>query len=384
MKPLIVLSGVNFTGMGPLSVMQEAVQAAADHFADTHEVVALVHRKDLFQVPGVTLLEFPEVKRSWLRRLKFEYLDVSRLSRDWNVDLWLSMHDITPTVVAKRRAVYCHNPSPFYPFRAADLRRDLGFALFTLFYRFLYRINIHANDFVVVQQDWMRNAFRRMYGLANVVVAHPAVAPRRSTTEPPAQTGSAAAVCRFFYPCYPRVFKNIEVLLDACAILAQTPDVNFEVCLTFDGSENRYAADLVNRIRHLKQVRFLGALSRDAVYEYYRSADCLVFPSKLETWGLPITEFRQFRKPMLIADLPYARETAGGCERVGFFQSDDPDQLASGMRAVAAGAFRGGYAPVAIIPEPYCPSWRELLDLLLHAPVETGSRMKGAECTASA
>ena len=54
------------------------------------------------------------------------------------------------------------------------------------------------------------------------------------------------------------------------------------------------------------------------MYEKYNKIDCLIFPSKLETWGLPISEFMAFDKPMLIADLPYAHETAAGAKYVAF------------------------------------------------------------------
>ena len=34
--------------------------------------------------------------------------------------------------------------------------------------------------------------------------------------------------------------------------------------------------------------------------------------------GLPISEFSEFNKPMLLADLSYAQETAAGSEQVAF------------------------------------------------------------------
>ena len=34
--------------------------------------------------------------------------------------------------------------------------------------------------------------------------------------------------------------------------------------------------------------------------------DFLIFPSLLETWGLPISEFEQTNKKMILANLPYA------------------------------------------------------------------------------
>src|SRR5665213_3015275 len=108
MKPRIVLSGVNLTAMGLLAVFKEALASLAEAHGDCYEIIALVHRKSLFQTPGITYVEFPKIKASWLRRLRFEYIDCRRLSAELNPELWLSMHDMTPNVKAKRQAVYCH------------------------------------------------------------------------------------------------------------------------------------------------------------------------------------------------------------------------------------------------------------------------------------
>ena len=56
--------------------------------------------------------------------------------------------------------------------------------------------------------------------------------------------------------------------------------------------------------------------------------NCLLFPSKLETWGLPISEAKAFRKPMMLANLPYAKETMGDYDEVSFFDVENPEELA--------------------------------------------------------
>lgn len=82
---------------------------------------------------------------------------------------------------------------------------------------------------------------------------------------------------------------------------------------------------------------FVGYLTKEQLYAYYQSSNCLIFASKVETWGLPITEFAAFKKPMLLSDLPYAHETAGGCEQVAFFHPDRPRELAAQMAKLLQG-----------------------------------------------
>ena len=217
MKPSVVLSGVNFTEMGPLTIFKEGLASLVRDYADRYQIVALVHRKSLFDVPGVTFMEYPQIKSSWWKRLRFEYHDCRALSEMIKPHLWFAMHDITPRVQADVRAVYCHNPAPFYPFSFREALLDWKFGCFTVLYRFLYGINIKSNKFVVVQQDWLRTEFQARYGVRRVVVAHPSIDHR------PIQRSGASEShnepYRFFFPAYPRTFKNMEQILEAARSL---------------------------------------------------------------------------------------------------------------------------------------------------------------------
>lgn len=365
MKPTIVLSGVNFTGMGPLTVFKEAIASLAAKYADRYDIIALVHRKSLFDTSGVTYIEFPEIKSSWWKRLRFEYYDCRAISEKIKPRLWFAMHDITPNVRAEIRAVYCHNPAPFYPFSLREALFDWKFGLFTLLYRFLYRINIKLNDYVVVQQDWLRTEFKSRYGVLKVVVAHPSV-DHRVIPNATSQPDSCAPYC-FFYPAYPRTFKNIEQVLRAAQRLERDGFDKFEVWLTMNGTETSYAARLAQEYSHLATVRWLGLLPRAEVMRLYTEADCLLFPSKLETWGMPITEFKATGKPILAADLPYAHETVGVYGQAAFFDIGSDTQLSVMMKQAVDGGALFGTAQEQQIVQPFSQNWPELWELLLRS-----------------
>jgi glycosyltransferase involved in cell wall biosynthesis len=369
-KPVVVVSAVNVVELGTLSVLKDALSVLSACYGRQYDLVAVVHRRDLFDLPGVRFLEYPSIKPSWLRRLKFEYFDLRKLSRELRPYLWLSMHDISPTVAAETQAVYCHNSSPFYRFRWRDLWLEWKVALFTLFYGSLVGINIKRNRWVIVQQDWMRREFRRRYGVDHIVVAHPeTAAPQAPAPASEADEGGGRRY-RFFYPCFPRSFKNVETLLRAAEIVERDSRLKFEVWLTFDGAENRYAAGLLRRFRSLRSAKFLGRLSREQVFKRYAEADCLVFASQLESWGMPISEFRPFQKPMLLADLPYAHETVGSHRQVAFFAPPDAQELAQLMKAAIEGEAPFGRVIASHIEPPYCRSWEELFKLLLAGSAE--------------
>lgn len=141
---------------------------------------------------------------------------------------------------------------------------------------------------------------------------------------------------------------------------------NFEVVFTIDGSENKYAHWLYKNWGNVASLKFAGLMERTKLYAYYANVDCLIFPSRIETWGLPISEFAQFGKPMLLADLPYAHETATGSKATAFFDAQKADNLKEQMkRLVLNDKTFLTTIPEKKIAEPVTYTWEELFDKLL-------------------
>lgn len=362
-QKLVVISAVNLVEGGTLTVLRENLASAIQTLPLNWEIVALVHDRSLVNLPRVRQIEIPDAKRSWWRRLYWEWFGFQRLSRQLQPDLWLSLHDITPRVHAKRQAVYCHNSAPFYRMTLRESMLEPKLLLFNLFYAQLYRTFIKRNHYVIVQQEWLRQEFLRRFGPLSMVVAHPSI-----DTAPPHGKLSTASPYIFFYPSLPRVFKNLEVLCEAAQLLHQRGIIDFEIRLTVDGSENRYARFLKKRYSSTYGIRFMGKQDRSQMATNYREASALIFPSRLETWGLPITEAKQYGLPMLVANMAYARETVGSYDLVSFFDPDNEDQLASLMESMIRGAWHPQGNTQQLPIQPFAATWCELWQLLTDIP----------------
>lgn len=355
----IVISGVNLVEGGPLTVLKDCV-AAATQALPGWRVVVLAHDTSLIATPGVEVMAFPQAKSRWLRRLALEWRGLQPLSRELGADLWLCMHDMTARVDARRQAVYCHNPAPFSRATFRDALFSPTYFAFSLLYRHLYGAFIHRNHAVIVQQDWLRDCFRRLYGVKRVIVAHPREDVAQAAVRPPRQGPGNV----FFYPALPRSFKNFEIIGEAVALLEKDPAWTGKVRWTLSGDENRYAAWLKRRFGHLRSIEWIGLQSREQMQAQYAAVDCLVFPSRAETWGLPLSEGKRCGLPLIAADLPYAHETVGNCDAVAFFDPRDPADLARTMAAFEKG--EQPCRPVRLDPPaaPFAPDWIALLRLL--------------------
>lgn len=357
---LVVVSAVNFSEGGPLTVLRECLASGRTALPADVRLLALVHDEALIAIDGVETLAFPKAKASYLNRLLLEYSGFRRLSRQWQPDLWLSLHDVSPRLNGERQAVYCHNPVPFFRPTWRDIRYEPTLLLFRIFYRWLYRFNLTANFRVIVQQEWLREAFRRKYRAANVVVAHPATA----ASTAPRPVGAQDPLI-LFYPTLPRAFKNVETICAAVAMAAASTDRPIELRVTISGDENRYARSLVERFGAVAAIHFIGRQDRAAMSAQYAAASVLLFPSRLETWGLPISEAKAAGLPVMVADLPYARETVGSYAAAAFVPATDSDAWAERIMRLCTG--EDIFEPV-VRPQPDAPFapdwpslWRELL-----------------------
>lgn len=365
-KKKIIISGANLFGGGTLSIFKECLQFADEFLSSDYQVIALVHDRIYFDnYKNITLIPFERVRKSYFHRLYYEYWHYRELSFKLKPYLWLSLNDMSSNVNAARRAVYCHNPTPFKRLLISDLKNQPQVFFFTLFYKYLYKINIKKNDYVIVQQNWLRIAFSEMFKLKldKIIVATPNI--KVPTQHNQLVCSKTMGMMTFCFPSFPRPFKNIELICEAVKILHERGLDTFKVYITIDGTENQYSSGIINKYQTYKQIEFIGLITRLEVYELYKKSDCLIFPSTLETWGLPITEFKHFKKTILLADLPYAHETLGDYDNAAFFDPTNSNQLAQLMLNVIDNKFARKRHTAEPIEHPYAASWQELFNILL-------------------
>ena len=370
----IVISAVNLRKGGTLKILNNCLEELSGYArVGKCRLIALVHKKELAFYEGVEYIELPWSVCSWAHRLWCEYVTMYGISKKLgDIDLWLSLHDTTPRVKARHQAVYCHNPFPFFRWQWHHLWLNYRIVCFALFTKWIYRINIHRNDFIIVQSEWLREAIAKMFGLTtNRIIVFPPNDKLNVNLNPNegftlnSQLSTFSSKFTFIYPAWPDVHKNFECICEAARLLEQEVGTDkFKVILTTDRNANRYCRWIDRKWGHVNSLHFAGFLDREKLYEQYAVAGCLVFPSQVETWGLPISEFASMGRPMLLADLPYAHETAMGSQLTAFFNPNNPKDLKEKMKQVMTGNFSGLHpvTPHTIQP-PVVHTWHEIIEL---------------------
>lgn len=115
-----------------------------------------------------------------------------------------------------------------------------------------------------------------------------------------------------YFPAHTWPHKNHLALVEALAVLRGRGVVRHVV---FSGRQTPHAEairEAAVRLGVQEQVRFLGFVTPLEVQCLYRLATCLVFPSRFEGWGLPVTEAFLSGLPVASSDASCLPETAGG------------------------------------------------------------------------
>lgn len=135
-----------------------------------------------------------------------------------------------------------------------------------------------------------------------------------------------------FFPAQTWPHKNHATLFKAVAMLREQ---GVEVPLVLSGRETSATPKLRQLAVQLKidhQIRWLGFVEEGEVEAAYRSATCVVYPSKFEGWGMPVLEALYFRVPLICSDIDHLPELVGDAALV--VDPDDPRALADAIRSI--------------------------------------------------
>lgn len=248
---------------------------------------------------------------------------------------WLRSHNIEPLAsislqntgfsVGYRTPsfIYFHQPLPFYqnkwnPFK----KQERLFWFYKNIYPLFVKLYLRKDTRIFVQLDYIKKGFTKRFKHSQdfIGIYSPSVTPPPNSNSERLNSEKKT----FFYPATPFFYKNHRIILDAL----KYTDINADFYFTTH-DEDIPSED--NRIKNL------GSLTYAKVCDMYNGCDALLFPSYIETFGLPLLEAAMTGMPIIAADLPYSREVLDGYEGVTYVKYDDPLAWAKAMQDIKKG-----------------------------------------------
>jgi glycosyltransferase involved in cell wall biosynthesis len=113
----------------------------------------------------------------------------------------------------------------------------------------------------------------------------------------------------FLYVASGEPHKNHKCLIEAWCLLAQEGHYP-ALLLTLDANANRELCAWITQrtIAFRLDVKNMGSQPHHEILRFYTQADAVIFPSKFESFGIPLIEARQAGLPILAAELDYVRD----------------------------------------------------------------------------
>ena len=357
MKKTIIVSGINMTHSGIKTILNQCLETLSIlNKYQKYTIIALVPNN--LQYKNIEYIEIPLSKKSWIFRIYYEYIYFYFLSKKIKPNTWLSLHDVSPNIICKNKITYFHNLDPFAKAKLIDWRFDKKYSLFTLFYIYLYKINSNKLKHIIVQQNFIKQLFKNK-GFKNIIVARPVHVLQNNFDTITLNNKKL----NFIFPSEAKVFKNHILIAEALKLLPENIQNQIEIYFTFDSNTNKFSNYFCEKYKNLASIKYLGWLSKNELYGYYQAVDALLFPSKLETWGLPISEIQQFEKPIIISNLEYAQESIGSYDKVIFFNPKDPKNIADILLKMVNKEIT--YQKVNCEEKPDFKDWESLLTYIL-------------------
>jgi glycosyltransferase involved in cell wall biosynthesis len=185
-------------------------------------------------------------------------------------------------------------------------------------------------DELVVQTQTMKKLLENRINGKVPVRTLPFVAfPHGYTRCFPRQSYQREVIYDFVYVASGEPHKNHLRLIEAWCLLAEER-LFPSLCLTLDESRFFSLCKCIEnkRLHHGVRVTNLGSLPQPDVLDLYQKSGAVIFPSKFESFGLPLIEARQAGLPVLAPELDYVRDVLDP------EQVFDPDSARSIARAV--------------------------------------------------
>ncbi len=344
----VVVFDVAASTGGALSVLKSFYEAAK--VAKGVRWVFILSAHHLEETDNIEVKSYSWIKKSRLHRLCFDYIVAPSVVKNEKPDCVLSLQNTNIPFVKNRQIVYLHQSIPFCDIQFSLRKNPVEWLYQNVIGRFIFKSIRKANT-VVVQTNWMKEAVMEKTGIPaeRILVTPPMV----NTNYPLRHIYSEETRKRFFYPAAYVSYKNHSAIIRAAELLCQEGIGNFQVIFTVNSCGN-----LPEQVE--KQIQCIGTLPFEEVQKKYTQC-VLLFPSLLETFGLPLAEAAMLGTPVVAADKPYAREVLSDYNNAEFFDPHKPEQLAAIMKRHICGTYHYQETDDLLLRQKYSGTGWDLL-----------------------
>ena len=328
-KKIVFVNNTAATSGGALTILIQFIENVAINF-DENYIFYIFCTVELNQYNSDKIKIINNVKgKKWIDRIAWDLYGLKK---------WSEVNKIEPNLIISlqntgifgfngiNQIIYLHQSLPYYKNAKWNLfkKRERKLWFYKNIYKYIIEKSLKNSD-IIVQTKWMKSAVSNTHAI-NTERIH--VIPPSINSIESKNVNYIDKKCDYmlFYPAILAEYKNHMVILRALKLLkANNIKSKIKVIFTFDKFDKDALKINEYIIKHSleNEVEFVGKLSYERVLEYYKSSDAVLFPSYIETFGLPLIEAAQFGIPIIVSNLDYAHEALKGYNGARYVEYSD-------------------------------------------------------------
>lgn len=311
---------------GGLTILRDLHRYASESGCSNQWLFILSDQEMGLSTSTVRLVQAAPRYRGWRSRLWAELTVARHAVNDFDPDIVLSLQNVdTPARGRRPLAIYMHQSLPFTDTRFSPWRpAERSVAIRQIILGALIRASINRAHTTFVQTRWIADAVSRQCPKARVLQIGYS-APVVSTATRIARSETTG----FVYPASPIFYKDHATLHKGVRLWRQQSSDTGRVVITLT---KEVFENLVGGLSDVENqwYEFVGHVSPSDLTNIY-ARSILVFPSYVETLGLPLYEAQRAQSRIVAADTPPSREALEGYPAAHYFRPRSPSDLARAL-----------------------------------------------------
>ena len=321
MNNILIIATAARTG-GALSILKKVILDAKN---TTDRYTFLVDPFIMDTLDKSTNIEYIGINtKSWIKRIYFDFLGYSKIVYNSNYNICLNLQNIPVRIKNIKQYVYYHQPLPLNQYNF--LKKDKKLWLYQKFYLLFVKININYTYKFIVQTQWIHKRLceKIKFPAKDIKVIEPVINIKKELINKELYKSNKNIL---FYPAAPYFYKNHNVIINALSKIPESylRENKYLLYLTITEDEyiNTYKENLPYSLKDF--VKFLGEIDNEKVHYYFNISKALLFPSYIETFGLPLIEAMNHGCYIIASDLDYSTDTLKTYSNKSYCSNDAPE-----------------------------------------------------------
>ncbi|MCO8051210.1 glycosyltransferase [Proteus penneri] len=320
----IIINATALKSGGALSILKQFI--ANTNELDTYHIMISSEIYDILPKKKNIIYHIRD-NNNFFKRIYWDSFLLKKyiLKKNINVDIIISLQNTSINFKNKPQLIYLHQGLFLHERKWSFFKREeIKYAIYKYIYPFFIFLHATKETTFVVQTQWMKDSLIDKFNVNpnNIHNFKPTVSlTEKSSNNLKFNINDNKFI---FYPATNEIYKNHIFLLESFNnFLKKNKKSKLKLILTLNKEDNKKILYLLKNNNVLNEnVLFLGTLAYEDVINLYNISHAIMFPSSIESFGLPLIEAAYLGKKIIALDTNFSQEILNNYSGVTFLKKD--------------------------------------------------------------